>query len=252
MSETGQGADAGPVLVLGASSDIARACAHRFAEAGHGLMLAARDMEALERDADDYRLRHGVSVTCHAFDALEPGTHAALLNGLPELPQIVVCAVGAMGDQAVSQRDPAAAALVLRANFEGPALMLGLIAERFEARGSGVIIGISSVAGERGRASNYVYGSAKAGFTAFLSGLRNRLAGKGVQVITVLPGFVATRMTEGLDLPARLTAQPRAVAEAVFRARQRGRDVVYVRPVWRLIMALIRALPEALFKRTKL
>lgn len=248
MSGEGQGA----VLILGAGSDIARACAHRFARAGQGLMLAARDPAALERDATDLRLRYGVTVTCHAFDALQGADHAAFLDTLPALPQSVLCAVGAMGDQSASQRDPAAAARVLRSNFEGPALMLGLIAERFEARGAGVIIGISSVAGERGRASNYVYGAAKAGFTAFLSGLRNRLAGKGVRVITVLPGFVATRMTEGLALPARLTAQPDEVAEAIFQAVRRGRDVVYVRPVWRLIMAVIRALPEAVFKRTRL
>jgi len=165
---------------------------------------------------------------------------------------VVICAVGAMGDQAQSQRDPAAAAQVLRANFEGPALILGLLAERFEAAGRGVIVGISSVAGDRGRASNYVYGAAKAGFTAFLSGLRNRLARGPVRVITVKPGFVATRMTEGLPLNPRLTAQPAEVAEAIRAADLRGRDVIYVRRIWRLVMAIIRALPEFLFKKTRL
>jgi hypothetical protein len=140
----------------------------------------------------------------------------------------------------------------MRANYEGPALILGLLAERFAARGSGTLIGISSVAGERGRASNYVYGSAKAGFTAFLSGLRNRLAKGPVRVITVKPGFVATQMTEGMDLNPRLTAQPDAVAEAIWQAQAKGRDVLYVKPVWALIMAIIRALPERLFKKTSL
>ena len=157
-----------------------------------------------------------------------------------------------MGTQEDSQRDPEAAARVLRSNFEGPALTLAAFAEAFEARGHGTLVGISSVAGERGRASNYVYGAAKAGFTAFLSGLRNRLDRKGVRVITVLPGFVATRMTEGMDLPPRLTATPEEVAEALWRAVTGRRDVVYVKPVWRLVMAIIRALPEPLFKKTSL
>ncbi|MGY6536628.1 MAG: SDR family oxidoreductase [Pararhodobacter sp.] len=250
-----------PVLIIGARSDMARACALRFAQAGHPLMLAARggadqgaqgDTGALARDAADIATRHGVTVTCHAVDATDIDAIPAFLDSLPSLPGIALCAVGYMGDQPDSQRDPQAAARVLRANFEGPALLLGALAERFAARGHGTLIGISSVAGERGRASNYVYGAAKAGFTAFLSGLRNRFNGTEIRVITVLPGFVATRMTEGLDLPARLTAQPQEVAEAVFRAATRGRDVVWVRPVWRVIMAIIRALPEPVFKRTRL
>lgn len=242
----------GAVLILGARSDMARACAHRFARAGHPLVLAARDPAALEADATDLRLRYRVEVRCTGFDATDIAGHAAFLEALPELPAIALCAVGAMGDQAESQRDPLAGAAVLRANFEGPALLLGALAQRFEARGSGVIIGISSVAGERGRASNYVYGAAKAGFTAFLSGLRNRLSRGPVRVITVLPGFVATRMTEAMDLNPRLTAQPDEVAEAIFRAYEKRRDVIYVRPVWRVIMGIIRALPEPLFKRTRL
>lgn len=239
-------------LILGATSDIARACAHRYARGGYALHLAGRDPSALEADAQDLRLRHGVSVTCHAFDALDVPAFEAFVNGLPALPDTALCAVGAMGSQAESEADPLAAARVLRANFEGPALILGMLAERMLARGHGVVIGISSVAGDRGRASNYVYGSAKAGFTAFLSGLRNRLSRTGVRVITVKPGFVATRMTEGLPLNPRLTAQPDEVAEAIWQAQRLKRDVIYVRPIWRTIMAVIRLLPEALFKKTRL
>lgn len=242
----------GAVLILGARSDIARACAHRYARDGFSVMLAARNASDLEPDAQDLRLRHRVAVTCHDFDVLETEGFARFLDTLPAVPDVAICAVGAMGDQAQSQRDPAAAARVMRTNFEGPALILGLLAERFEAAGRGVIVGISSVAGDRGRASNYVYGAAKAGFTAFLSGLRNRLARGPVRVITVKPGFVATRMTEGLPLNPRLTARPDEVAEAIRSAQRRGRDVIYVRPVWRLVMAIIRALPEFVFKKTRL
>lgn len=242
----------GQVLILGATSDIARAVALRFAAAGHPLILAGRDLPALQREAGDIALRHAVETRALAFDALEVAGFTAFADALDPLPEVAVCAIGAMGDQRESEQDPQAAAQVLRAGFEGPALILGALAERFAARGSGTLVGISSVAGERGRASNYVYGSAKAGFTAFLSGLRNRLAGQGVHVVTVLPGFVATRMTEGMDLPGPLLAQPGELGEAIFRAVTRRRDVIYVRPVWRLVMAIIRALPERIFKKTRL
>ena len=240
------------VLILGARSDIARAVAHRFAALGHSVQLAARNSDSLQPDKTDIALRYGVAVSLHEFDALDLGSHAAFLDALPELPAIAVCAVGFMGDQPASERDIFAAIEVMRSNYEGPASIFAHLANRFAERGSGTLVGISSVAGDRGRAVNYIYGSAKAGFTAFLSGLRNRLAKQGVHVITVLPGFVATRMTEGMDLPARLTADPDDVAKAIERAVAKRRNVIYVRPVWRIIMAIIRTIPEAIFKRLKL
>ncbi len=243
---------ADPVLIIGGKSDIGLALAHRFAAAGHPVQLAARGVAALADDQADIGLRHGVAVTLHEIDILATERFAAFIDGLPALPAIAICVVGLLGDQAVSQVEPDAAALTMRSNFEGPALLTGLLANRFEQRGSGTLVGISSVAGERGRASNYVYGSAKAGYTAFLSGLRNRLGGKGVHVLTVLPGFVATRMTAGMDLPARLTASPQEVAGAIFKAVSAGRNVLYVKPVWWLVMAIIRAIPERVFKRTSL
>ena len=244
--------NAQPVLIVGGRSDIGLARARRFAAAGHPVQLAARNAAGLARDKGDIEVRHGVAVTLHELDILAPGSFAAFLKGLPALPSVAICVVGLLGDQAEAEKDLDAAALTLRSNFEGPALLTGLLANAFEQRGSGTIVGISSVAGERGRASNYVYGSAKAGYTAFLSGLRNRLAKKGVDVLTVLPGFVATRMTEGMELPKRLTASADEVAEAVFKAVARGRNVVYVKPVWWLVMSIIRAIPERIFKGLKI
>lgn len=241
-----------PVLILGARSDIAKAVAHKFAALGHPIQLAARNVETLEADKIDLELRYNVAVTLHAFDALAMETHEAFIAALPQLPRVAVCAVGLMGDQDESEHDMGAASRVMRSNFEGPATILALLASRFEERGSGTLVGISSVAGERGRATNYVYGSAKAGFTAFLSGLRNRLAKCGVHVVTVLPGFIATQMTEGMDLPARLTAQPAEVADAIARAVARKKNIIYVRPVWRLIMLIIRNIPERIFKGLKI
>lgn len=242
----------GAVLILGGRSDMGLAIAHAFAAEGHPIQLAARGSAGLEADRADLALRHSVAVSLHDFDVLDTAGHEGFIDALPALPEVVVCAVGAMGDQAADEHDIPAAVRVMRTNFEGPAAILAAFANRFEARRSGTIVGISSVAGERGRATNYIYGSAKAGFTAFLSGLRNRLAGKGVHVVTVLPGFVATRMTAGMDLPAKLTAQPSEVGRAVLRAVKTRRNVIYVRPIWQVIMAVIRNIPEGVFKGMKI
>ena len=238
-------------LIIGATSDIGRAIAHRLAGDGYALQLAGRDPVRLDREIRDLQHRCG-SAAAYFCDVIEDRGGATFLDTLDSLPDVAVCVVGLLGDQAASQRDPAAAEQVMKTNFVGPALLMGVLAEQFARRGTGVLVGVSSVAGDRGRAVNYVYGSAKAGFTTFLSGLRNRLAGSGVHVVTVKPGFVRTRMTDGMALPSRLTAEPEEVAVAVVEAIRRRRDVIYVRPIWRLIMFVIRAIPERLFKRMTL
>lgn len=242
----------GTVLILGARSDIARAIAHRFAKDGYALQLAARNVDRLADDRADIELRYNAPVSLHEFDALAIETHGEFVATLPVLPEIAVCAVGYMGQQHESEKNVKVAALVMRSNFEGPASILAELAIRFEERGSGTLVGISSVAGERGRATNYVYGSAKAGFTAFLSGLRNRLSNRGVNVVTVLPGFVATRMTEGMKLPLGLVAQSNEVADAIERAIERKKDKIYVRPIWSMIIFVIRNIPEHIFKNMKI
>lgn len=242
----------GTILVLGGASDIGLAIAHRFAKEGYDVQLAARRPEELERAKTDMEVRYSVGVTLHPFDAVAYHAHEHFMAGLPTLPEVAVCVVGLLGDQRENETDLEAAVRVMRANYEGPATILSVIANLFEARGSGTIVGVSSVAGDRGRATNYVYGSAKAGFTAFLSGLRNRLAGKGVHVMTVKPGFVATRMTEGMNLPPALTATPEAVADQVHAAFLKGRDVVYAKPVWRVVMGVIGSIPEGIFKKLKI
>jgi short-subunit dehydrogenase len=241
----------GSVLILGAHSDIGRAIARAFARTGRPLILAARRSERLERDAQDLRLRHDVDVKTMEWDVLEVARHAALIDQLDSLPEIAVSVVGLLGEQAKSETDSEAARLVIETNYLAPALLLGEIANRMAARGHGTIIGVSSVAGERGRASNYVYGSAKAGFTAFLSGLRARLWRRGVRVITVKPGFVATEMTAAMQLPPLLTAAADEVGRAVVAASQRGAAVVYVRKRWWPIMTIIKLLPERIFMRLK-
>lgn len=239
------------VLVLGGSSDIGRAAARAFARAGYDVALAGRDIAALEPDAADLRARHAVDVSLHSFDALDTAAFESFVDGLPVLPDVAISIVGLLGMQQTAENDLAHATTIMRSNYEGPALILGLFAEKFLARGNGTLVGVSSVAGDRGRASNYVYGSAKAGFSAFLSGLRARASRGGVHVVTVKPGFVRTKMTEGLKLIGPLTVDAPVVGDAILAAVEKKTDVVYVSGKWRLVMLIIKLLPEAVFKKLK-
>ena len=245
----------GPVLVLGARSDIGREIARAYAQAGLTLVLAARDAKSLEADAADLAIRSGAASHAVELDVLAvdpPAFFDALEATLGEPVRTVVSVVGLLGDQRRAETDAAYARTVIDTNLTGPAALMGEAAERMvKAGGAGAVIGVSSVAGERGRKTNYVYGAAKAGLTAWLSGLRHRLAGSPITVITVKPGFVDTRMTAGMDLPGPLTARPEEVARAVIAAHRHGREVIYVRPVWAPVMAIIRHLPEPIFKRMK-
>lgn len=241
------------LLLIGATSDIGHATAQAFAGAGWSVLLTARNPEGAQRNRDDIAARSGADVSVHQLDILQTETFETFLDTLPALPDAVVCVVGEMGNQQQAQGDLAHAAMVIRTNFEGPALLLGALAERFAARGHGSIVGVSSVAGDRGRGSNYVYGAAKAGFSAFLSGLRNRLSASGVHVTTVKPGFVRTRMTQGMKLPPLLTAEPGEVGAAILATVQgKPKDVLYVRKLWRPVMMAIGAIPEPIFKKMRL
>lgn len=237
------------VLILGATSDMAQAIAKKYAAEGWSLTLAARNPETLEAIAGDLRVRAKVPVEALEFDATDVESHRPLYEGLSTKPDAVICVFGYMGDQMVARTDLEEVRRTIEVNFTGAVSILNVVAEDFEKRGKGTIAGISSVAGDRGRQSNYIYGSAKAGFTAYLSGLRNRLAKSGVHVMTVKPGFCRTKMTENLELPAALTAEPEQVANAVFNGLEKKRNVIYVLWMWRWIMLVIRHVPEFVFKR---
>lgn len=239
-------------LILGATSDIAKALAYKFAEAGFNLTLAARHADRLADVATDIRIRRNVQVETVEFDALDYASHADFYAGLPVKPEVVICVFGYLGNQQLAQTDLAEARRIIDSNYTGAVSILNIVANDFAQRHSGTIIVFSSVAGDRGRGSNYMYGSAKAALTAYLSGLRNRLVKTGVHVITVKPGFVRTKMTAGLPLPAPVTANPNQVAADVFRAYQKQTNVVYTRWMWQWIMLLIRHLPEPIFKRLSL
>jgi len=245
----------GRALVLGARSVIAQALARHLAADGWDLVLAARRSEQLEPVAADVRLRYGREATVWEFDALD-------LPSLEALPQqvhsqcgefhLVITVFGYLGDQERVRTDSDEMARTLLTNYLGAAVALGHLSNYLEQRDRACgIIGITSVAGDRGRQSNYFYGSAKGGLALYLQGLRNRLARGNVHVLTVKPGFVDTPMTENLT-GLFLVASPDRVAADILRAYRRRRDVVYTPWFWRYIMLLIRLIPERLFKRLSL
>lgn len=241
------------VLILGATSAIARATAAAFAQRGHALYLASRDEDELRRIAADLSLRYGVTVRYARFDAEATDTHEAFFQTvLAQMPDLegVVLAFGYLGDQ-LAARDFRVGAKIIASNFTGAASILSYCAAHFESLQRGFIIGISSVAGDRGRQSNYVYGAAKGALSLYLQGLRNRLSPVGVRVLTIKPGFVDTAMTYGLP-GLFLVAAPQQLASGIVAALDKSADVVYLPGFWRYIMLIIKHIPEAIFKRMKL
>lgn len=240
------------ILILGAGSDMAVAIARKFASEKYDIQLAGRNTAALAPQQKDLQVRYNVNATTHLFDAADFGAHNGFYAGLPAVPDITICVFGYLGNQEKAQENWQETATIINSNYTGAVSILNIVAESYAARKQGTIIGISSVAGERGRQSNYIYGSAKAGFTAYLSGLRNRLFRSDVHVMTVQPGFVNTRMTSHLPLPPLLTAQPETVATVIFNAVKRKKNVLYVKWHWKYIMLIIKLIPEGIFKKLSL
>lgn len=240
------------VLVIGAKSDIAKACAREYAKNGYDLYLGARDSGTLSDLVADIKVRYGRTAVPKEIDVTDFDSHSTFYEDLEEKPVGVISAVGYLGSQELSETDFDEAEKIIKTNYTGLVSVLNIIAADFEKRKTGFIVGISSVAGDRGRKKNYTYGSAKAAFSAYLSGLRNRLFSTGVSVLTVKPGFVYTKMTEGMKLPPALTAQPEAVALDIFRGQQRGRNIIYTKWMWQEIMLIIMHIPEIIFKRLNL
>ena len=237
------------IVIAGAKSDIAKATAREYAKNGYDIYLAGRNISELEAFAEDIRVRSQRVVELVELDILDYPSHQTFYNSLIEKPLGIIVAVGYLGEQEKAQLDNQEAQKIIDTNYSGVVSLLNIIANDFEERRAGFIVGISSVAGDRGRKSNYIYGSAKAGLTAYLSGLRNRLYESQVHVLTVKPGFVATKMTEGMDLPPKLTAQPEQVAQDIYKAQQQGKNVLYTKWIWKYIMFIITSIPEFIFKK---
>ncbi len=241
------------ILIVGATSAMARGCAFAWAAQGQRVLLAGRDDAELARLAQDIRVRFNTAAQVVALDLDETAPREAWLAELQETyGQIdgLLCAAGWMPDNE-TMRHGMPALQVIQRNFTGPVALINAFADVCEQRKHGFIVGISSVAGDRGRQSNYLYGAAKGGFAIYLAGLRNRLFASGVSVLTVKPGFVDTRMTFGLP-GLFLVADPFWVGQQIVAASDKGRDELYVPGFWRLILLIIRHVPEVVFKRLKL
>ncbi len=242
------------VLVLGATSAIAQAWMRLLAPQGASFFLVARNATHLDSVGKDLATRGAAAVYVETIDLDETTAHAGLLERAVDALGDVDCALiahGVLGDQAAGERDFAVAAASLQTNFLSTVSLATWLANYFAAQYHGSLVVISSVAGDRGRKSNYIYGSAKAGLNAFLDGVRNRVDREGVQVLTVRPGFVATPMTAHLSR-GPLFATPDAVARDILHAIEHRRDVLYTPWFWRWIMAMVRMIPEWKFKKMDL
>ncbi len=242
------------ILVLGATSGIAEACIRQWAQRGDALYLVARNPDRLAAVAADARTRGASSVGSAVADLDDTAAHPELLahaiNGLGGL-DVAFLAMGVLGEQSQAERSFSAAHQILHTNLTAAVSLLTWLANYTAQRHAGTLAVLSSVAGERGRRSNYVYGSSKAGLTAFVDGLRNRIDRDGVRVMTIKPGPVKTAMTETMKGSEKF-ADVEAVASTLVKAIDRGKDIVYVPGIWRIIMAVIRAIPERVFKKLNL
>lgn len=241
------------MIVLGSTSEVAQAFVEKALQEGERfekIYLFTSSKETTERFArhiDVKFLQQSEVIELDLMKSIDYNQFDAVNSGL------LFCATGYLGegieeglyDNKNTQR-------IIDINYAKLVPVMNYFAQKFESRRSGTIIGLSSVAGDRGRQSNFIYGSSKAAFTAYLSGLRNYLFDKKVHVMTVKPGFMATKMTEGLPLNPKLTATPKQAAESIFKAYKKQKNVAYVLPVWGIIMMIIRNIPEFIFKKLKL
>lgn len=243
------------VLIIGATSAIATACARLWAEQGSEFFLVARSPEKLQQTAADLQARGAKAVAVHCMDATDLAAYPGMLDScLAAIQQIDVALIahGTLPDQKACERDVTIAMQEFANNGTSVIALLTLLANQFESQRCGTLAVISSVAGDRGRPSNYLYGTAKAAVSTFCEGLRARLFKVGVHVLTIKPGFVDTPMTQGLPLPAALVAKPEQVAQRIIAGIERKASTLYAPGFWTLIMLIIRSIPQPVFKRLNL
>ena len=242
------------VVIFGATSGIAMAVARELAEAGASLFLVARSEEKLAAVAGDLKAHGAARADYFVTDLDQTEVHPQIIDAAVQSLgsiEMALIAHGVLGDQPAAEKDFAVAKAILHTNFISAASLITLLANYFEGTKQGVLAVISSVAGDRGRKSNYIYGTSKAALTVMLEGVRNRIDRAGVRVLTIKPGFVATAMTAHLPR-GPLFASPKQVAKGILKAVAQRKDVVYLPGFWRPIMLLIRHLPESIFKKLNL
>lgn len=241
------------MIVLGTTSEVAQAFVEKALQEGEKfekIYLFTSNLESAERFARHIEVKFLQQSEVIELDLTKEIKYSEFEN---INSNVLFCATGYLGEGTEEGLyDNKNTERIIAINYAKLVPLINYFARKFESRRTGTIIGLSSVAGERGRQSNFIYGSAKAAFTAYLSGLRNYLFDKKVHVMTVKPGFMATKMTEGLPLNPKLTATPKQAAECIFKAYKKQKDIVYVLPVWGIIMMIIRNIPEFIFKKLKL
>jgi decaprenylphospho-beta-D-erythro-pentofuranosid-2-ulose 2-reductase len=243
------------VLVLGGGSDIARATVRELiGRRARTVVLAARNPDALAATVDELRAAGATTVETIAFDALDTSAHEALVDDVFERfgdIDLALLAFGVLGDQETAEHDARVAVDIAEVNYVGAVSVAVPIAQRMRAQGHGTIVALSSVAGERARRSNFVYGSSKAGMDAFFQGLGDSLVGSGVKVMVVRPGFVHTKMTDAMEA-VPLSTTPEAVAAAIVRGLARGSETVWVPSTLRYVMSALRHVPRPIFRKLPL
>ncbi|MDR2205044.1 MAG: SDR family NAD(P)-dependent oxidoreductase [Flavobacteriaceae bacterium] len=241
------------MIILGSTSEIAQAFVEKVLSENHKfetVYFLSSDPETTEKFAKHITVKYSQHSEIIPLD-LQQETDMSKFDFIHS--DLLFCAVGFLGlgteDGLYNNRNTEK---IIDINYAKLVPVLNYFAQKMESESRGTMIVLSSVAGERGRQSNFIYGSAKAGLTAYLSGLRNYLSSKKVHVLTVKPGFMKTKMTEGLPLNPKLTATPKQAANCMYKAWKKQKNVVYVLPIWRIIMLIIRNIPEFIFKKMKL
>ncbi|MCX8525387.1 SDR family NAD(P)-dependent oxidoreductase [Chryseobacterium formosus] len=241
------------MIVLGSTSEVAQAFVEKALQEGEKyerIYLFTSNREATERFAQHIDVKFLQQSEIIELDLTKEINYFSFdhINS-----NLLFCATGYLGDGTEEGLyDNKNTERIIDINYSKLVPVINYFAQKFEGKRSGTIIGLSSVAGDRGRQSNFIYGSAKAAFTAYLSGLRNYLFEKKVHVLTVKPGFMATKMTEGLPLNPKLTATPKQAADCIYKAFKKQKNIAYVLPIWGVIMLIIRNIPEFIFKKLKL
>lgn len=240
------------ILIFGATSDVAQELAKLYIQKGDEVTLLGIETQSLKPYQSDLQVRYNKDVNIVEFDILKYKSPDSKLIELIQSSDIAIILIGYLGNQDLADQDDEELNRIVILNYSKVIEVINQIQRIYVEKKSGVIAGISSVAGDRGKQSNYAYGSAKAGLSVYLDGLRNRLYPKGVHVVTIKPGFMATKMTQHLSLPKFLTASPQAAAKQIVRAVQTKRNKVYIIPVWRYISLVLQLVPDSIFKKLRM
>jgi short-subunit dehydrogenase len=240
------------VLIFGATSDIAQELAKQYAQRKADVTLLGIDTAMLAPFKADLEIRYSVKIKLVEFDILNYSAPDVSLISLIDSSDVSIMLIGYLGDQDKADENDNELLRIINLNYVKVVEVISQIQRIYVNKKSGLIAGVSSVAGDRGKQSNFAYGSAKAGLSVYLDGLRNRLYPKGIHVLTIKPGFMATKMTEHMDLPKPLTASPKAAAKAIINAIDKKKNKIYINWIWKYLMMVIKTIPEPVFKKMKM